>query len=288
MDMIKFYLPEFYYKYELNRMWIMMIQEHPEWFYDNIRIGAVYGTFPGAIWNGGRVFHGSSDADNIEQTIKGFNDLGVPVRFTFTNCLLEEKHVWDTYCNLIMEKANNGMNEVLVNSPVLEDYLRKNYPGFKYISSTTKCERNLNAINAACEKYDLVVTDYRDNVDREFLGELRQKDKIEILLNAYCNPQCRRRAEHYQMLSAEQLGFEKSACRFCADEQNGFLDVLGKYPTVMKTDEVEELKAMGFSNFKIEGRTCHNADVIESYVYYMVKPEYKDRVRLRMIKELWR
>lgn len=288
MDEMKFYLPEFYYKYELNQLWIRLLGEHSEWFYDNTKIGAVYGTFPGTIWNGGRVFLGSTDMNNVEQTIKGFNDIGVPVRFTFTNCLLEEKHTWDTYCNLIMEKASSGMNEVLVNSPVLEEYLRKNYPDFKYISSTTKCERSLEVINDACEKYDLVVTDYRDNVNHDFLSSLKYKDRIEILLNAYCNPNCQRRAEHYRSMSENQLEFERVRYMTCPDTENSFYDALKKYPTVFDIEGVERLKAMGFSNFKIEGRTCHNANVIESYVYYMVKPEYRDEVRLMMLKELWK
>jgi collagenase-like PrtC family protease len=248
----------------------------------------VYGTFPGAIWNGGRVFHGTTNADNIEQTIKGFNDLGVPVRFTFTNCLLEEKHVYDTYCNLIMEKANNGMNKVLVNSYVLEDYLRNEYPNFKYISSTTKCERSLDAINDACKKYDLVVTDYRDNVDDAFLSSLKHKDKIEILINANCNPACQRRSQHYTDLSARQLGFDNSPFSICSDERKSFYEVLNLYPTVLRDADMKKFQEIGFSNFKIEGRTNHNADVIESYVYYMVKPEYRDEVRLKMIRELWR
>lgn len=285
---VYFYLPEFYYKYELNRMLITMIHDHPEWFIDGLKIGAVYGTFPGAIWNGGRVFKGSADAENIEATLEGFNDLGVAVRFTFTNCLLEQKHVYDTYCNLIMEKANNGMNEVLVNSPVLEEYLHKQYPGFKYIMSTTKCERNLDAINSACEKYHLVVPDYRDMIKQDFLDGLQRKDKIEVLINPYCNPDCQRRAEHYKNLSMQQLGFSIGVPFACPDERNSFLDALNKYPTVMKTADIERLMEMGFTHFKIEGRKNHNADVIESYVYYMVKPEYRDEVRLRLIRELWR
>jgi hypothetical protein len=39
---------------------------------------------------------------------------------------------------------------------------------------------------------------------------------------------------------------------------------------------------MGFENFKIEGRATHQSSVIESYVYYMVKPEYRDEIRLTM------
>lgn len=39
---------------------------------------------------------------------------------------------------------------------------------------------------------------------------------------------------------------------------------------------------LGYEQFKIEGRTIHPLNVIESYVYYMVKPEHKDMVRLKL------
>ncbi|MBP5580382.1 MAG: hypothetical protein J6X85_01070, partial [Ruminococcus sp.] len=51
-------------------------------------------------------------------------------------------------------------------------------------------------------------------------------------------------------------------------------DVYGKY-----TD-------MGYSNFKIEGRMIHAVDILESYMYYLIRPEHRDRVRLRALKEL--
>ena len=184
MKTINFYLPDFYYQYKLNIKLIMLLQEHPEYFHDNIEIGAVYGSFPGAIWNGGRLMSGNTHSDNIECTINGFNDLNVPVRFTFTNCLIEKEHVYDTYCNMIMDYANNGMNEVLVNSPILEEHLRNKYPNFKYILSTTRCERDVDKINAACEQYDLVVPDFRDNINFDYLNKLNHKNKIELLINA--------------------------------------------------------------------------------------------------------
>jgi hypothetical protein len=36
---------------------------------------------------------------------------------------------------------------------------------------------------------------------------------------------------------------------------------------------------MGFCHFKIEGRTDNIVDVIESYLYYMIKPEWQNFVR---------
>jgi hypothetical protein len=281
-----FYLPDFYYKYDLNIYFINLLHDHPEYFIDGLKIGAVYGTFPGAIWNGGRVFLGTTDSINIEKTIADFNNLEVPVRFTFTNCVLQKEHVYDQYCNLIMKHADNGMNDVLINADVLEEYLRNKYPNFRYIMSTTKCERNLDKINEACEKYDLVVSDYRDNVNDEFLKGIKYKDKIEILLNAICDPNCPRRCEHYKFISEHQLNHTFGG-QFCKDKTNGFLDAKQKWPTVVKTERLNELINMGYRHFKIEGRACHSADVIESYVYYMVKPEYRDEVRMMLIKAVW-
>ena len=164
-----------------------------------------------------RWLSGITDCDNIEATIKEFNDMGVPIRYTFTNCLLESTHVYDAYCNLCMKLANNGMNEVLINSAELEEYLRNKYPDFKYILSTTKCIRDVDAINDACDKYDLVVIDYRDNRNQMFLDTLNQKEKIEILINAYCSPTCTKRYQHYEDLSSKQLNF--SSCSSFGSEE---------------------------------------------------------------------
>ena len=287
--MINFYIPDFYYQYNLNIKLITLLKDHPEYFYDNIGIGAVYGTFPGAIWNGGRWLRGITTSDNIKATIEGFNNLNIPVRFTFTNCLLDDMHVYDAYCNLIMKCADNGQNEVLVNSESLENYLRNRYPNFKYILSTTKCERNIDKINEACSRYDLVVTDYRDNTNDEFLNGLIDKNKIELLINAYCPPTCTQRLKHYSILSENQLNF--SDCKHndidCNAPSNSFFDIL-KYPTVIKVcDLYGKYVDMGFSNFKIEGRTLHAMDIIESYVYYMVKPEFKDKIRYTLVRSVW-
>ena len=40
---------------------------------------------------------------------------------------------------------------------------------------------------------------------------------------------------------------------------------------------------MGYENFKIEGRSVPDVNVLENYVYYMIKPEYRDEARLDML-----
>lgn len=282
---MNFYLPDFYYKYKLNMKIIQLLKECPEYFQDNTQIGAVYGTFPNAIWNGGRCcLLGQALLPNIEGTINAYNKLGIPVRFTFTNCLLEEKHLNDTYCNLIMDAANNGQNEIIINSLILEEYLREKYPNFKYISSTTKCERDVNKINLDCKQYDMVVIDYRDNHNFDFLNQIEDKSKIELLLNAHCHPNCPVRAEHYEILSLSQLNFfETDQSDLHCPGTDNFYKAL-EFSTVIKNNELQLYNDMGINNYKIEGRLSENIYVIESYLYYFIKPEYQNEVRIILLR----
>jgi len=45
---------------------------------------------------------------------------------------------------MVTEICENELNEIVINSPILEDYLRDKYPKYKFISSTTKCLTDIN------------------------------------------------------------------------------------------------------------------------------------------------
>jgi hypothetical protein len=47
----------------------------------------------------------------------------------------------------------------------------------------------------------MVVTDFRDNNNFNFLTKLKYKNKIELLTNSKCSPYCQHRPEHYDFLS---------------------------------------------------------------------------------------
>jgi collagenase-like PrtC family protease len=288
--MITFYLPDFYYFYKMNRALIEMIRRNPEYFKYDLNIGAVYGCFPNQIWNGGRaVVDNYASTNNIEETIRAYNETGTPVRFTYTNCLLEKEHLDDKTCNFITDVANNGMNEILVNSPILEEYLRKKYPNFKYISSATRCIRDVNKLNEMTkgDDYYLVLGDYRDNFDFDFLSKIEDKDKIEILINPYCKQDCKIRDLHYKVLSQIQLNIPEDRIIDCPCEHLNWYDLI-KSPNIIKDEDLQKYIDMGFSHFKIEGRNMSFVNVIDSYVYYLVKPEYVDMVRNILLQSMTR
>lgn len=286
--MVNFYLPDFYYFYKQNIKLIELLRDNPEWFYDDVRVGAVYGSFPNAVWNGGRVVLGNyANLDNIECTIRDFNDLGVPVRFTWTNPVITEEYAFDRYCNVIMEKANNGMNQVIVNAEWLECYLREKYPNFGYISSTTKCLTDKVAVFEELKKdYELVVLDYNLNKDIGYLESIESRDRLELLVDAWCVANCPRRADHYKQIGLQQ-SYQSCNPISCPFERIDFYQALENKNSISVEDLYDVYhKELGIEHFKLEGRNMDAIDVIESYVYYMVKPEWKDNVRLQLLKAM--
>lgn len=283
-DTIYWHLPGMCYFGMINHVLFDTMKKYPDKFRDGYKVGSVYGSFPGAIWNGGRnILQGFSYKNEVERIIRSYNDFKIPVRFTWTNVLLEEKHMSDTYCNMVMRAGNNGMNQVLVNSPILEEYIRANYPNYKVLSSTTKRILNLDRLMEEMEKdYFLVVLDYDLNHDDKVIERLLPvADRVEILVNETCQAHCPNRVNHYREISKYQLEFDTSIRFNCTDpspEKRTFKGCM-KRPSFMSTADVEEYAAKGFKNFKIVGRGEGNQFYMDSIIYYLVKPEERDFIR---------
>ena len=174
---INFHIPDFINHCRLNLLLLSLMQQHPEYFRDGVKIASVFGAFPPSLWNGGRNTVGVVDDEIIKQVTKAFNSRGVPLRFTFTNPLIEEKHLGDPFCNKVMRMCDNGLNEVIVMSPILEEYIRKNYPSYRITSSTCKEIRSADELSAELEKdYHYVVLDYNWNNNFGFLETLPHKE----------------------------------------------------------------------------------------------------------------
>ncbi len=296
---MKFHIPDFWKHWELNLNLIDMIHDHPEYFYDGVEIASCFGCFAPALWNGGRTLSGYTSKEQITNTIKWFNERNVPIRYTFTNPTIVAKDLKDPFCNRLCKLAENGFNELICNAPVLEEYIRRTYPKYPLISSTCKQLEELDELMAEFEKdYKLVVLDYNWNNDFERLEKIpmEYRSRCEILINPYCIPHCKRRGEHYRILGecqrkaaalANGTSTDKNvfggAMEFkCDNPQYNFYQIT-QYSTFVPRENLDRYMGMGFNNFKIEGRVLNMYNVLESYVYYMAKPEYRDRVRLELL-----
>lgn len=279
---IYWHLPGFCYFRLLNQVIINMMKDYPDCFREDYRIGSVYGTFPGAIWNGGRTAFGLTSKRDMENILKLYNSRGIPVRFTWTNSLIEEKHIYDTYCNLIMRLADNGLNQVLVNTQVLEEYIRREYPRYPLISSTTKRITDLERLQAELSRdYYLVVLDYDLNHDEKVLEAIAPlAEKVEILVNEVCYPGCSMREEHYRQQSYLQLEYDIHTGFPCPNQtqQRTFRECMER-PAFITNEQMESYIEKGFCNFKIAGRGMPQEYVEESYLYFLVKDESREYIR---------
>ena len=286
---VYWHLPGFCVFKGLNTTVIDLMKEYPNCFHEGYRIGSVYGSFPGAIWNGGRTILGFTSKNDVQRIIKHYNSKNVPVRFTWTNSLIEEKHLTDTLCNLIMREADNGQNQVLVNTQILEDYLREKYPNFKFISSTTKRITDPEKLKEELDKdYFMVVLDYDLNHDENVLKSLEPvADRVEILVDEICFPGCPKRLAHYRDESQKQLEYEIAAPFECPNKQQtkSFSDCMAR-PAFISNTEIKSYIDRGFENFKLVGRGLPQSLVIDSYVYYLAKPDKQEFIKDQIAKRL--
>lgn len=280
-----FHLPGLFEFYDLYRAFLPLYRNHREWFYDWCDIASIYGSPSDCLWGGGRVGFGEADAEEVFELMKEF---GISSRLTFSNSLLKEEHLSDKKCNelcRLFEKAP-VRNGVIVYSDLLLDYLKRNFPGFYFVSSTTKVLTDFSdfKMELARNDFSFVVPDFRLNKKFEKLEALDEglKNKVEFLCNECCSPFCQERKICYENVSRKNLGLECSDHHCAApDGDKGYrFSSAMKSPLFIGIDDIQnKYLKMGFSNFKIEGRGLGSAMVLEFLLYYLVRPKYQINVR---------
>ncbi|WP_051204746.1 hypothetical protein [Butyrivibrio sp. VCD2006] len=281
-----YHLPGLFEFYELYKVFLPLFKEHREYFYDWCDIGSIYGAPADCIWGGGRVGFGDADPLSIIALMKEY---GISARLTFSNSLIRTEHLTDKKCNtLCSEFEKNGVvqNGVIIHSDLLLDHIRKNYPGFYFVSSTTKVLTDFKEFEAELKRdeFRFVVPDFRLNKE---LGKLKalppeMKEKVEFLCNECCWYDCYDRKNCYENVSRKSLG-DDCADHVCVspDASKGYrFSEAMKNPGFIGCEDIQKTYIpAGFSHFKIEGRSLGSAVILEFILHYMTKAEYQLKVR---------
>ena len=315
-----YHLPGLFEFYELYKEFLPLYRKHREYFYDWCDIGSIYGAPADCVWGGGRVGFGEHDPKEV---LKLMQEYGISARLTFSNSLLTREHLSDPKCNELCRifdigrdnersrgfgndkdieccidndndisginkriKVKECRNGIIIHSDILLDYIKENYPGFYFVSSTTKVLTDFgefeNELNREVFRY--VVPDFRLNRSFDKLKALsqHQKEKVEFLCNECCWFGCTDRKKCYETVSRKNLG-EDCPEHYCVapDSGRGYLfSKAMENPGFIGTDDIKNTYLpMGFSNFKIEGRGLGSAMILEFLLYYMTKPQYQIHVR---------
>ena len=139
MDRIaQYHLPGLFEFYELYRVFLPLYCTHRDWFYPWCDIASLYGSPADCLWGGGRV--GGGDV-RPQDALALAQEYGISARLTFSNSLLQPEHLADPTCNKLCRlfaACDTPQSGVIVHSELLLDYLKRTYPSFYFVSSTTK------------------------------------------------------------------------------------------------------------------------------------------------------
>ena len=283
---VYYHLPGLFEFYDLYKAFLPLFREHREFFYEWCEIGSIYGAPSDCLWGGGRVGFGDADPEAVAALTKEY---GISARLTFSNSLLREEHLADKKCNALctlFEKNGAAPSGVIIHSDLLLDYIKAKYPGFYFVSSTTKVLTEFSRFEAELNRDDFsyVVPDFRLNKQFAKLNALTpaEKQKVEFLCNECCWFGCQDRKKCYENVSQKNLG-ETQEDHVCASPNAGrgyrFSDAM-KNPGFIGIDDIQNVYApQGFCHFKIEGRSLGSAVILEFLLYYMTKPEFQLKVR---------
>ncbi|MCR4679746.1 MAG: hypothetical protein K5679_13490 [Lachnospiraceae bacterium] len=283
---IYYHLPGLFEFYELYRVFLPLFREHREYFYEWCEIGSIYGAPGDCLWGGGRVGFGDAKPSDVAALMREYD---ISARLTFSNSLLQDEHLSDSKCNALCELfEHNGKAEsgIIVHSDLLMDYIKGYFPGFYFVSSTTKVLTDFNKLKEELNRDDFryVVPDFRLNRAFSELNALSAslKKKVEFLCNECCWFGCYDRKNCYENVSRKSLG-EDCGDHVCvsptAERGYRFSDAMENPGFIGTEDIMKVYEPAGFRHFKIEGRSLGSAVVLEFLLYYMTKPEYRLKVR---------
>lgn len=278
----RFHLPGLFESYDFYRAFLPLYAAHRDWFYGWAEIASLYGAPGDCLWGGGRVELGDAKAADVLALTEEF---GLEARLTFSNSLLKQEHLTDRNCRRLCALFETGNNGIIVHSDLLLHFLRDNYPGYYFISSTTKVLTAFSELEAELNRkeFSYVVPDFRLNHCLDALRTLPQslKDKTEFLCNECCWVGCRERKECYEAVSRKVLGLNDDfVCHSPGGTEGYRFSKAMDSPAFLSCSDIRDTYLpLGFSQFKIEGRGLGTAVLLEFLLYYLVKPEYHIHIR---------
>ena len=231
-------------------------------------------------WNSGRVLkHMMRDAEEVRTAGLEYEKRHIAVYLTFTNLLLQEKHLKDSFGNAIcifFSRHNpTGKNAVILANDVLRQHIRQEYPTLRLISSILKITNGggkgkLDAYKRLADEYDEVMVHPDDVLNYNLLKKIEDKERHILLINEYCIRNCPIRPLHYRSLSESALAFMSYDSSSFETRQAGngcrnlhtLLTDEHKSVLALNTPEIQKLRDMGFRHFKVQGRGHANASSI--------------------------
>ena len=178
--------------------------------------------------------------------------------------------------NLMLEIASEYDNSyVIVSSDILASYIKAKYPKIKLESSLLRPTYEIRDYSEKpkyyddlCERFDKVMIRPELGQDISFMKKIKNKDKIDILVNSNCVYKCPFSVAHYNSavdLESEKVPENTVMCN------SRFYNKKSLYENnLLSNNDIDKLAKIGYKNFKLNGRNINEMlflHILGTYIF---------------------
>lgn len=246
----------------------------------------VYGS-PRCAWSGGRpsAINQTLEEEQLIEYVRTYKELGAICAFTLSRLNVPKADYADPYCNQILDIIEEYEGEAIIYDDGLAHYVRSTHPKIKTVASLNKAMCDFKDSFSGhkdetayyfdlLEDYDIVVIRCEFASDDEKLEALSDvKDRIEIIVNQFCTPNCMHVYKHLEAIEEWNNGDQRSFCQPCFH-----LDTLSvmenrlRLNLFMSDSRISELAGLGFKRMKLAGRNSILPKFLDMVSHYIFEP----------------
>lgn len=261
---------------DFNPMWrfLEIRKEKPFAFNNSIQKLSFFYMFPYSIWSITNNRDHYISFENVTADINKLEDFCCDIYLEFENINLEEKYFKDRYSNMVLDVIKDKPFNAVVFNNELANYIKNKCPKAKLIQSAVK---NKVAIEPPFDMNVIGYNYYKYNKS----DIVPNKQSYIISVNSFCynTHMC---ADY---LSQNKLDYEADKPNLCMNRMGTFSE-MKKNALFVSLEEMDNLCAEGFDTFLVKTNCDNIYEKMETYLYYTVKPEYRDSIRLELIKSI--
>lgn len=292
MKNIKYYIPGLFTDVTLNMNLLTLMNEKPEYFNDNIFIDSVYGSFP-CVWNGDSLNFGNFTNADVRSAVTNLNENGWGITYTFNNGFIDEDYSKDVAGNQILKTTSEFQSlrtNILLKSKCLQEKISDAYNDFNVIYDMRfslaseivdelKKNENMLFLIDSVEKMNQLVSNKIEpkNIILAVNDPIGNNDKNKIQM--YDSYSLNNMKEDFDLFEPSSKQESISDYYGVAVKQSDFID----FKQIKKIFEEN-----GVNKFWLIGNDSTPLFIVETYVNYLVKDEYKDEVRYLLLEPFFR
>ncbi len=187
---------------------------------------------------------------------KKYHEFGTTTCFTFTNYYIDKSMLDNSVGNSMIEIASEYDNSyVILSSDILADYIRDNYTKIKLESSLLRPTYEVRDYSETpqyyddlCKRFDKVMIRPELGQDFNFMKKIKNKNKIDILVNSNCVYKCPFSIAHYNRavdLESEKVHENTAMCNSRFHSKKSLSE-----NNLLSNNDIDKLIKLGYKNFK--------------------------------------